>query len=106
MGGDGGEQPVGAPQYGTLARPLGGPGGKSGFGHQPPLRVFLHCSRSTRAVLHTGHSIGATRSIRLNFGHAAVGAVLGTVGAGPWATVLLSPRPAVQPLHADLAGGG
>jgi hypothetical protein len=22
-------------------------------GHQPPLRVFLHCSRSTRAVLHT-----------------------------------------------------
>ena len=75
-------------------------------GHQPPLRVFLHCSRSTRAVLHTGHSIGATRSIRLNFGHAAVGAVLGTVGAGPWATVLLSPRPAVQPLHADLAGGG
>jgi hypothetical protein len=38
-------------------------------GHQPPLRVFLHCSRSTRPVLHTGHSIGATRSIRLNFGY-------------------------------------
>ena len=50
-------------------------GPQAGPGHQPPLRILPHCGRSTWAVLHNGHSIGATDFSRLNFGNAAIPAL-------------------------------
>lgn len=51
------------------------------FGHQETLGFLLQTGRSIWAVLHSGHSIGATDFVGLNVGYAAIAGRAGPGGA-------------------------